>query len=286
MNWIIASILMFLSSVVLYLFVRKSNSLKTPQQLNNLAMFLIPLIVYLLLAINTPTRFTLKPFEYLIILIQGIFFSYLGNAFSLKGIGYSPNPGYSLIISKSYVVFTAVASVFIFSSPLTFKSVIAILCIVAFSALIIIDKNKNKTDSNKLWLPYTIGAFFCWGLLALSSKYLLNLGVPILTRLIYSMIVVTILILGEIKVKKVNIFNISKSQLLTLLMIGIFGSSFNYFMQVGFDLAPNVGYVNATNAASISLLTLMSAFIFKDELSLKKMIGIVGVTAGLIFLFI
>ena len=249
-------------------------------------MFLIPLIVYLLLAINTPTRFTLKPFEYLIILIQGIFFSYLGNAFSLKGIGYSPNPGYSLIISKSYVVFTAVASVFIFSSPLTFKSVIAILCIVAFSALIIIDKNKNKTDSNKLWLPYTIGAFFCWGLLALSSKYLLNLGVPILTRLIYSMIVVTILILGEIKVKKVNIFNISKSQLLTLLMIGIFGSSFNYFMQVGFDLAPNVGYVNATNAASISLLTLMSAFIFKDELSLKKMIGIVGVTAGLIFLFI
>lgn len=276
---------MFLSSVALYLFVRKSNSLKTPQQLNNLAMFLIPLIVYLLLTINTPTRFTLKPFEYFLIFIQGIFFSYLGNVFSLKGIEYSPNPGYSLIISKSYVVFTAIASVFIFSAPLTFKSVIAILCIVAFSALITIDKNKNKSDSNKLWLLYTIGAFFCWGLLALSSKYLLNLGVPILTRLIYSMIVVTILILGEIKVKKVNILNTSRAQLLTLLMIGIFGSSFNYFMQVGFNLAPNVGYVNAVNAASISLLTLVSAFIFKDELSLKKMIGIVGVTAGLVFLF-
>ena len=135
---------MFLSSVALYLFVRKSNSLKTPQQLNNLAMFLIPAIVYLLLAASTPTRFTLKPFEYFIILIQGIFFSYLGNVFSLKGIGYSPNPGYSLIISKSYVVFTAIASIFIFSAPLTFKSVIAILCIIVFSALITIDKNKNK----------------------------------------------------------------------------------------------------------------------------------------------
>lgn len=286
MNWIIASILMFLSSVALYLFVRKSNSLKTPQQLNNLAMFLIPVIVYLLLTLNTPTRFVLKPFEYFLILIQGIFFSYLGNVFSLKGIEYSPNPGYSLIISKSYVVFTAIASIFIFSAPLTFKSVIAIVCIVAFSALITIDKNKNKSDSNKLWLPYTMGAFFCWGLLALSSKYLLNLGVPILTRLIYSMIVVTTLILGEIKVKKVNILNTSKPQLITLLMIGVFASSFNYFMQVGFNLAPNVGYVNAANAASISLLTLMSAFIFKDELSVKKMIGIAGVTAGLIFLFI
>ena len=286
MNWIIASLLMFFSSVAVYLFVRKSNSLNTPQQLTNLAMFLIPVIVYLLVTVNTPTRFTLKPFEFFLILIQGIFFSYLGNVFSLKGIKYSPNPGYSLIISKSYVVFTAIASIFIFSAPLTFKSVIAILCIVAFSALIIIDKNKNKAASNRLWLPYTIGAFFCWGLLALSSKYLLNLGVPILTRLIYSMIVTTIIILGEIKVKKVNILHTTRSQLVTLLLIGLFGTSFNYFMQVAFNLAPNVGYVNAANAASISLLTLASAFIFKDELSLKKMIGIAGVTAGLLFLFL
>jgi len=286
MNWILASILMFLSSVALYLCVRKSNSLKTPQQLNNLAMFLIPAIVYLLLTVNSSTRFALKPIEYLIILIQGIFFSYLGNVFSLKGIEYSPNPGYSLIISKSYVVFTAIASIFIFNAPLTMKSVIAIALIIIFSALITIDIGKDKTSSNRLWLPYTVGAFFCWGLLALSSKYLLNLGVPILTRLIYSMIVVTVLIIGEMKIKKINALLISKAQLITLIMIGIFGSSFNYFMQVGFNLAPNVGYVNAVNAASISLLTLMSAFIYKDELTIKKMIGIAGVTAGLLFLFI
>ena len=68
--------------------------------------------------------------------------------------------------------------------------------------------------------------------------------------------------------------------------MGIFGASFNYFMQVAFNLAPNVGYVNATNAASISLLTLMSALIFKDELTPKKMIGIFGVTAGLLLLLI
>ncbi|MFH2118258.1 MAG: EamA family transporter, partial [Candidatus Paceibacterota bacterium] len=203
MNWIIASLLMFISSVVLYLFVRKSNALKTPQQLNNLAMFLVPVLVYLALAVRTPTSFTLKPFQYLLILVQGIFFSYLGNVFSLKGIEYAPNPGYSLIISKSYVVFTAIASIFIFSAPLTIKSVIAIVLIILFSALITIDKNKNRANSNKLWFPYTMGAFFCWGFLALSSKYLLNMGVPILTRLILSMLVVTVLIFGEIIYKKV-----------------------------------------------------------------------------------
>lgn len=286
MNWIIASLLMFVSSVSLYLCVRKSNTLKTPQQLNNLAMFLIPVLVYILLSLRTPTSFSLKPFEYFLILVQGVFFSYLGNLFSLKGIEYSPNPGYSLIISKSYVVFTAIASVFIFSAPLTLKSVIAIAVIVLFSALITINKDKSKTTSNTLWLPYTMGAFFCWSFLALSSKYLLNVGVPILSRLILSFVVVTILIIGEIIYKKVEWKSVTKNQLITLLLIGIFGSSFNYFMQVGFNLAPNVGFINATNAASISLLTLMSAFFFKDELTVKKMVGVSGVTVGLLLLFL
>lgn len=286
MNWIVASILMFLSSVAMYLLVRKSNMLKTPQQLNNLGMFLIPVIVYIFMGVSTKVNFQLNPFEYVLIIIQGIFFSYLGNVFSLKGIEYSPNPGYSLIISKSYVVFTTIASIFLFNAPLTFKSVIAIFLIIGFSALIMIDKSQNKRDSNQLWLPYTIGAFFCWGLLALSSKYLLNLGVPILVRLIYSMLVVVVFIFGEIKIKKVNIFNIDKQQLLILTLIGIAATGFNYFMQVGFNIAPNVGYVNAVNAGSISLLSLMSYFIFKDELPLKKLIGIAGVTVGLLVLFL
>lgn len=286
MSWVLASSLMFLSSVALYLCIRKSNALKTPRQLNNLAMFLIPVLVYVVLATRNQTSFTLEPFAYILILIQGIFFSYLGNTFSLKGIEYAPNPGYSLIISKSYVVFTAIASIFLFSAPLTVQSVIAIAFIIVFSALITIDKNNNKATSNKLWLPYTMGAFFCWGFLALSSKYLLNIGVPILTRLVLSMTVTTVLILGETMYKKVEWKNLSKQQISTLMLIGVFGSSFNYFMQVGFNLAPNVGFVNAANAASISLLTLLSALFFKDELTAKKMLGIFGVTAGLLLLFL
>lgn len=286
MNWIIASLLMFFSSVALYLFVRKSNTLKTPQQLNNLAMFLIPVVVYVLITLSTPTSFVLEPFEYLLIFIQAIFFSYLGNVFSLKGIEHAPNPGYSLIVSKSYVVFTAIVSIFMFNAPLSTKSVIAILCIIGFSALITVEKAKNNQQAKPVWLPYTIGAFFCWGMLALSSKYLLNLGVPILTRLIASMLIVTILISGELVAKKIRILEISKPQLVTLLFIGLFGSSYAYFMQVAFNLAPNVGYVNAANAASISLLTIASAYFFKDELSLKKIIGVAGVTIGLITLLI
>jgi len=285
MTWILASVLMFVNSVALYLCVRRSNSLKTPQQLNNLAMFLVPVLVYSAVFLNTPTNFALTTFQYFLIIVQGIFFSYLGNLFSLKGIELSPNPGYSLIISKSYVVFTTIASIFIFSAPLSIKSALAILCIIMFSALITIDKNNKRATSNKSWVLYTFGAFFCWGFLALSSKYLLATGVPILTRLILSMVVTTMLIFGEMLYKKVEWSKTSKEQLITLLFIGIFAAIFNYFMQVGFDLAPNVGFVNAANAASISLLTLASAYFFKDELTLRKIIGIFGVTVGLLLLF-
>lgn len=286
MNWIIASLLMFASSVALYLFVRKSNELKTPQQFNNLAMFLIPVVVYLFLSIKTKPNFHLTSFEYALIVIQGIFFSYLGNKFSLKGIENAPNPGYSLIISKSYVAFTVISSIFLFQSTLTLKSAISILCIIIFSAFITVNKDKKQVNSNYSWLLFTFGAFFCWGFLALSSKLLLNMGVPILSRLILSMIIVTILISGEIVVKRISFKKMSKAQIVTLIFIGIFGSSYAYFLQVGLNLAPNVGYVNAANAASISLLTLLSAFIFKDELSTKKLIGIVGVTLGLLLLFL
>ena len=288
MDWIVASILMFVNSVALYLFVRKSNSFKTPQQLNNLAMFLIPVIVYIIMAFSSGVRFGLKPFEYILILIQGVFFSYLGNVFSLKGIEQAPNPGYSLIISKSYVVFTAIASIFIFGAPLTLKTAAAILMIVAFSSLIMINKTAQEKNvkSNAKWLPYTFGAFFCWGFLALSSKYLFNIGVPVLTRLIYAMIVATVFILGEIRIKRIKVFKVSKAQVFTLLAIGIFGSAYLYFQQVGYKLAPNVGYVNAVNASSISILAVFSIILFKDELSWRKMTGVFGVTVGLLLLLL
>lgn len=286
MNWIVASLCMLLSSVALYLCVRKSNALKIPRELVNLAMFLIPVPIYAALALHTQTRFAFTPVECVLIAIQAVFFSYLGNVFSLKSIEYAPNPGYSLMISKSYVVFTTIASIFLFATPLTGNAVLAITLIVAFSALIVIDRDKDRPAAHSSWFLYAIGSFFCSGMLALSSKYLLNMGVPILARLLLSMFLTSVLILGETVYKKIKLTGITSDQLVTLLLIGCLGASFSYFMQVGFNLAPNVGFVNATNAASISLLTLMSAIIFKDELTARKMIGIVGVTAGLILLFL
>ncbi len=287
MNWIFASFLMFVSSVILYLLIRKSSLLETPTVFNNFAMFAIPVIIYLPFVLTSKISLKINTHQLLIIIVSAIFFSYLGNKFSLKSIEYAPNPGYSLIISKSYVVFTSIASLFLFHSTLTFKAALAIFFIVGASALIMINKNlQNISHVRASWLPLAIGAFLCWGMLALTSKYLIIIGVSIVPRLIYTMAIVSLIIVFEMNRKSIRWKILNSAQILTLLFIGIFSAGFNYFMQVGFISAPNIGYVNAINASSISAVTLFSALIFKDELTKKKLLGIVGVTIGLIILVI
>jgi len=287
MDWIAASALMFCFSVLMYLFVRKSTLLKTSLQLNNLAMFGLPWFVYGAMILINKDTISLSFLQYAIIIISAVFFSYLGNILSLRSMDYAPNPGYSLIISKSYVVLTSVASVFLFGAEFTPKSALAIAIVVFSSALIVIDKPTSSQHAyKKIWLPLTLGAFFCWALLALSAKYMIELGVSVPVRLFYLTSIVSLLILGEIRLQKVRIGRLSPSQIIVLALIGIFAAGFNYFMNIGYELAPNLGYINLVNASSISALTIFSAILFKDELNLRKIAGVLGVTVGLFILFI
>lgn len=287
MNWIFASILMFIGSVALYLSIRSNNYQKTPTELNNLAMYIVPLFLFLSIILLSGTSFVVTLYQFAIILILAVFFSYLGNFASLKSVELSPNPGYSLVISKSYVVFTSIVAIFAFDQSLTLKGVIGIIIILISSAIISIGKSKeSNAKSSKAWLVYALIAFFCFGFMSLTSKYILTLGVQIIIRLFYSMLIVTTIILIDGYKKKINITALNKKQWLTLLIVGISAAFFYYFMQVALDTAPNIGYVNAINASSIGAITLLSAYIFKDELNSRKTVGVFGVLVGLILLVI
>jgi drug/metabolite transporter (DMT)-like permease len=148
-----------------------------------------------------------------------------------------------------------------------------------------INKGGSSNRRGILWLIYAFGAFFCWGFLALISKYLIGQGVSIVIFLTYLSLFVSLIILGEIFVKRTK-FDLSGQQNWLLVAIGIGGAFFNLFMQLGYKTAPNPGYINAVNASSISMVTLLAAWLFKDELTLRKIIGVTGVTVGLILLFL
>lgn len=71
-----------------------------------------------------------------------------------------------------------------------------------------------------------------------------------------------------------------------MLGTGIFSTLFNLGQFEAIKLAPNVGYVNAINAGSIAAVTVFAVILFKDELTSRKAIGILGVVAGLVLLLV
>ena len=189
------------------------------------------------------------------------------------------------MISKSYVVFTTLVAVLLFNAELSLKKIIAIVLIVSFSALIMLSQKSIKKSVNKLWLILSIGAFFCWGLLSLTSKYLFNQGVGLYIFLSYAYLIVSSCILLEIGTKKISTNALRKNPIIFLL-IGLFSTGFNLFLFKAIGIAPNLGYVNAINASSISAITIFAILLFKDEYSFKKLIGVFGVTIGLVLLLV
>lgn len=286
MSWIAYSLMMFFSSVALYLTVRKSSLIKSPAYLTNLAMFAIPLIAYVIIGIVNSSNLSITLWQALILLATAVIFAYGGNKASLHAIHVAPNPGYSLVLSKSYVLFTTLVAVTLLGAEITLQKVVAILIIVGFSALIMINPKGAKKVKSEKWILLSFGAFFAWGMLSLSSKYLFNNGVDTIAFLIYLYALVTFCIVFIDKVRISKIKEVSNTAKIMLLGIGVFSTLFNLGQFEAIKLAPNVGYVNAINAASISMVTVFAVILFKDELTLKKAVGVLGVTVGLILLLI
>ncbi len=286
MNWISYSLLLFFSSVALYLIVRKSALVKIPTYMTNLAMFAIPFVAYTGLGLAGSQRFGVSLWQAVFIFFVAVAFAYGGNTASLKAISVAPNPGYSLMLSKSYVLFTTIVAVLLLNGTLSVRKAIAILLIVGFSALIMVNRKGSKHVASNRWISLSFGAFFAWGFLSLSSKYLFTHGVATIPFLIYLYAIVTACIILRSKIKLSTFKNIAHRDWLLLLSTGIFSTTFNLGQFEAIKLAPNVGYVNAINAASISLVTVFAVILFKDELTFKKALGIAGVTAGLILLLV
>lgn len=274
---------MFAFSNSLYLLIRKAQIEKIGTSVYSIAMFLIPSIIYFILALTSGVTLLPKLNHFLIIVVTAFLWSYLGNFFSQKGILYAPNPGYSLILQKSYVILTTVAAYFLFNSELSLLKIISILIIVGFSALVTISKERKKSETK--WVIFSLGAHLCFAYGSLISKHFLNIGLQPYTYLFYITLIVSLLNISESKAKKISL-SLPKKHWFILGGIGLSAALFNLFMQQGYKFAPNPGYVAAINASSIMSLTLLSAYIFKDSLSVKRVIGIVGVTVGLFIIIL
>jgi uncharacterized membrane protein len=137
------------------------------------------------------------------------------------------------------------------------------------------------------WIAYSLLMFVGSVALYLCVRKSSLVKVPThLTNLAMFYAVVTACIVIAHKVRLSSLKGLGKQVWLLLIGTGIFSTLFNLGQFQAIRLAPNVGYVNAINAGSISLVTVMAVVLFKDELSTRKAIGVAGVTAGLLLLLL
>ncbi len=280
--WIFYSALMFLFSNALYLLIRLAQKKNIPISFYSIAMFLVPSIIYFFAASLTHTSLVLSLQDFLLVIFSAFFWSFLGNFFSQKAILLAINPGYSLILQKSYVVLTTIFAVFLFNASFSWQKFIAIIFILFFSILISASP-KNKIGQDKKWIYFSLLANLCYTFGSLISKYFLNIGLEPFVYLFYINLFVAILNIFNFRNQKIKNI-LSKKQVFLVILIGIFGTAFSFSQQIAYRFAPNIGYVSAINVSSVMSVTFLSSFFFKDDLSRSKVVGIVGVLASLFFL--
>ncbi len=291
MNWIFACIAIIISSTITYLAVRKSQDLNISLEQRNFLMVVFPTIFLLGYNLINGISFAVPLNIFFLLAFVSVAFSFFGDWCSLKSMELAPNPGYSLILSKSYVVLTTFLSYFLFDSEITTKSLIAIGLIVLFSGLIIFsDKKKGAGGQQKTnWLWYTWAAFFAWGFLAIALYWFTNLqGYSPTTILFYVLLFASIVIVVDILRKGMGLKTMvsSKDAAYTTITLAVFSLVLKLAIIFGYNWAPNPGYINAANSASIFLVAIFAALVFKDSLNVKKVVGILGIVGALALLFI
>lgn len=284
MSWITSSILMFISSIVFYLSVKKLQMLGVDKRIYTAANYAFPTVVFFVLAVI----YQLPLLYSIVLLVSFVVFravlNYIGTIAGYKSMEGAPNAGYSLIIQKSYAVYTLFAAVILYGSEVSWYKFVLSGFILLCAAVVAYQKGKKVNRINYQWVIYAVVAMVCFGTTSLSSKYFAQQGISTIPQLFWVSIA-TLALTGADIVRVRTKKQMMDGKIWALLVIlGISVSGFYFFKLTAEIAAPNLGYVGTINAASNAVYTILVAILFGDHLSWKKFLAVGGMTAGIVLL--
>lgn len=283
--WLIHSLLAFLATLSVNLLIRKIHLRNIPLRIQNSVQFIMPFLGFSVWGLFQPQMLKVDMGHLALILIFAVVFTQLGTILANKAITLSKNPGYPVAVTRTNVLITTLISVLIFNSYLNWITFSAVL-VITFSSFLFVDYSKKEIHkSNNLWLWYALVSGVLTSGYALGSKFFINQNIPLLTRMFYAFFMMSFVQVGDLIVSKTKI-QFKRFDLILFLGLGVSIFLFNIFAQLAFENAPNPGFVNAFLAASIIPTTFLAAYFFKDELNKRKVLGALGVLAGLSLLYL
>lgn len=284
MNWILASVLMFVNSIIFYLMVKKLQIIGIDKRTISLVNNVFSTVLLGTIAYTSGQNVIFSIYIFGLIILMRVLLNYLGAIAGYKSMEIAPNAGYSLVIQKSYAVYTLFAAAVLFGSEVSLYKFLLAGFILACAGYVGFNKGKNATGHDPRWALYAIVSMLSFGTVALTSKYFAKLGVMPVPLLFWSCVFTSILALVDSWRVKIKFKKEDNWTILYMIVLGLSVTGFNYFKLVAELAAPNLGYVSSINAASNAVYAVLVALIFKDSLSKSKFVAIAGMTIGLIML--
>lgn len=136
------------------------------------------------------------------------------------------------------------------------------------------------------WLLYAVLGTLSLSGMFLAIKKLGTIDIKPNTILVYLFIVASILFIVYNIITKNNLLVAEKNTLLLLMLVGIFSFLGNLFLTKSMLLAKNPGYTLVISSTNVILVTVGSYFLFKSEITITKLIGMVIALIGIIMVII
>lgn len=217
-----------------------------------------------------------------VILLAGVA-SWLGNYAYNIGLRQQPNLGYVEALSSTRIALTFLVSITLLGSEIEYLKLFA-LCTLVLGVFLVSKNSSNtkRTVSGKSWVLFSISAGVFYAILALFTRFSINLGItaPIFTSLFLFAAAILYGITSVIS-KKISL---PKKSIGLLLVTVLFATFANLFLYLSYEYAPNLAYPVAISNGRMVILYLAALIIGTDKFDIIKGIGVVIVFVSVILL--
>lgn len=202
----------------------------------------------------------------------------LGSLYQMLALANGPMH-ITLLITTSSMIIPTMSGIF-FGEKFSLLKLLVVFVLIYF---IYLSVGKIKGEkANKLWLLYCFLTFILIGCIGViqkihqTSEYRSEISGFLFVSFVVS------LVLSGLRVKEKKKFNIEKKVILFAMICGVCTFAMNYINLKLSGILPSQLFFPLVNGSSIILSSLMSVVVFKERLSKKQTIGLVGGIASLI----
>ena len=246
----------------------------------NFYTHIICVILFLALAIKEQ----ISLFTILLSVIFG-FTTFFSAIFKQKALTIGPMHLTNLLVTSSMII-PALSGAIMFGEKFSIYKGIAILILIYFIFLSL-QKTDNGQKLNKKWLIYCLITFIAAGMIGVLQKiHQTSIHKDELSSFLAVSFLMSTVISAIMSQKESKSAKIEKRSLIAAIICGVCTFAMNYINLKLSGILPSQLFFPLVNGSAIILTSIVSCFVFKEKLTKKQTIGLIGGIASLILICI